>query len=175
MATREFVENTMEALDTINAELVRLAGQSGEIETLRKYVEERLGQAAATRPAAGASRRFDTKHLKLSPWNGDHQSFRTFEYHLKEFIKRESPELAEGMRKAELSMESTRAGFADVDVATDAELRWLLVNYTTSDAATKVRQLNNRTGIETWRLLKADIEPHWDRRKPTTLQNWCSQ
>ena len=68
-------------------------------------------------------------------------------------------DLAEAMNKAEMSSEPTGVNFEGIDQSLDNELRWILVNYTSGDAETIVRRLSNRIGLETWRLLKNDVEP----------------
>merc|ERR1711978_38333 len=63
------------------------------------------------------------------------------------------------MKSAERESEPTGINYKGLDRSLDAELRWLLVNYTSGEAETFVRRLADRTGIETWRLIKSEIDP----------------
>ena len=147
MASPEFVANTIAALDQIQTELKRLGQHEGMIKDLKTYVNNELARMT---PQEGPKRgRFDTKTLKLAPWTGDQKQFKTFENHLKEFIRRESGELFGAMEKAEKQKEPIKDDFEGISSSLDSELRWLLVNYTTGEADTLVRRLSNQTGLET--------------------------
>ena len=161
MASPEFVKNTLEALESIQAELAEAKAGRDDHEKTIKELRVLIQQIQAQRtPHDGTGRRkFDTKHLKLVPYSGQAPQFKTFEFHLKEFIKRESFELFETMEKAERESEPTRPGFNGLDVGLDGELRWLLVNHTSGDAEKMVRHLSHCSGVETWRLMKSEVEP----------------
>ena len=81
------------------------------------------------------------------------------ELSLSEFVRREPPAVHTAMEMAERSREPIGVNFNDLDEALDTELRWLLVNYTCGNAEVLVRRVADRTGVETWRLLKSEVEP----------------
>ena len=175
MVSQEFVSNTLAAIERINHELATLTAGMGQVRDtgaesvsqLRQQMNELKAQMETlpTSHSFPGQKKFDAKHFKAVPWNGEASKFHAFEFHLKEFVKRESAALADAMELVEKEQEPTGAGFASLDRALDSELRWLLVNHTTGDAETLVRRLADRTGLETWRLIKADVEPGADVRR----------
>ena len=178
MVSPEFARNTIEALERLQTDLTALTNSQSQnredsdkaIKDMKAYVDGMLGHHAGIK-SVDSKRKFDTKNLKLNPWDGEPKTFKTYEYHLKEFIKRESMELANAMTKAEMSREPTGIDFEGIDKYLDNELRWILVNYTSGDAETTVRRLSNRTGLETWRLLKMMSNLGVAPRKPLTYRN----
>ena len=91
MASQEFVSNTTAALEEIRTELGKLGQSDAKIDELKQYIDARLSSAVPGVPLLSETkpRKFDTKNLKLGAWNGDQKQFKSFEYHIKEFIRRE--------------------------------------------------------------------------------------
>ena len=110
----------------------------------------------------GYRRGWDTRKLKLEPFDGDRKEFRSWAFTMKAFIRREAPVLEAFITESEYHEEEiTMRQVTDmgVDPAEDKELAWILTNYTSGEIKELIQLNEGKPGCEMWRLLVKEANP----------------
>ena len=115
---------------------------------------------------------FNTKELKLEPYNGSRAQYQNFAWVIKQFIRKDSPHLAAALDNAELETKEIKQEFITEKGITEAEdqgLKWLLINFTSGDARDLLRSRDEHNAAELWRLLRKEAEPRGGEQEARSL------
>ena len=123
-------------------------------------------EASAKHPSAhytpGKKSGWDFRRLMVKTYNDCKTEWKDYSFTIKAFVRRECAAMADAMDGTEygskpLPINTLRS--YNIDAETDAELSWLLVNFTGGTAKDLVRLKSSETGLETWRALTWENDP----------------
>jgi hypothetical protein len=131
-----------------------------------KNIKETMMMNMPDPPGSGGGphkpRGWDTRKLKLEPYEGDRKEWRSFAFTLKAFIRREAPGVESYMSQTEHTdeeLDGRMVSDAGVDMHEDKELAWLLTNYTGGEIKEMIQLNEDKTGCELWRILMKESDP----------------
>ena len=137
-----------------------LAELQSQLQELKDSIEVKA--PGSTPSFAGKQLKWDTRKIHLTPLADDKLAYRGFAFTLKAFIKREAPRYEQFLNtteRAENEITLEDLDKAGIDISDDAEMMWVLTNYTEASAKDLVQLHGEKTGCEVWRQITRDFDP----------------